>query len=838
VTQTRLSFGPPESLRRVAQGLEYDEMVSGDGLIRSNWRPIVGAFHAIEEGAFVDRAARACREIREASLSHDSGTGPRPDVSRPFDLLPMLLPAVEWAALEAGMVQRARLFDRILDDLYGPRDLVARRLVPAPLVYANPRYLRPCAGMTPRGWVQCYAADLVRGGDGTWRVVADRLQSPAGIGGALQNRELLARIVPEFFRAHPVRRIEPFFEVWRAALAGLAPRGVQPPRIVVVTPGPFNAAYYEHLYLARQLGAALVEGADLTVRDGRVCVKTLGALQAVDVILRFVEDDYCDPLELRGDSVLGITGLVQAVRSGQVVVANALGASLVETPALRPSLPALAEHLLGESLLLDAVETEWLGAPGALERFDSRADWTVLPAFAHRRAAESFALEAARAGRPAMLERIRGERHLYVAERPVRPSVIPIWTPGGLVPRPLALRLFVIRAGDGFVAMPGGLSQVADERVDAAIPLVPPLTAKDTWVLASESEPSRVMPAAAPVPVAIQRPSDDLRSRTADDLYWLGRYTERLDNAARILRSAVQRLAVERFGRGQREETDHLVRVLVEQRLLPPGAVELLADGTGLHFLIAETCSNGTALNESLRAVKRIAQTLRDRLSLDTWKIVLRLLHDAGERLVTPPHHVDRMLEAFDEIIGLVAAFGGMASENMTRVTGWRFLDVGRRLERGIYAASVLKELAADGGEPALSLILELCDSSITYRSRYLGVLQAGPVIDLVLADETNPRGVAFQLRIASQRLGEIAASFGRPQSGPDRLAVDSILEAIRGFRLAALDDPEDRGARHRLVELLSYARGGLVQLSDTIQRSYFSHIKLPHAVGYAWTKR
>jgi uncharacterized circularly permuted ATP-grasp superfamily protein/uncharacterized alpha-E superfamily protein len=845
LTQTRLSFGPPESVRRAVPGLEFDEMVSGDGLIRPFWRPLIGSFHAMADGAFAERSERACRETRDATIAHDVGPDRRQaETHRPIDLLPMLIPPAEWAALEAGLQQRALLFERILADLHGDRSLVSQRLIPAPLVFANPRFLRPCIGASAGGLVQCYAADLARAPDGTWRVTGDRLQAPTGIGAALQNRGLLARIIPELFRAHPVRRIEPFFTVWRAALAALAPQDQHPPRIVVLTPGPYNAAYFEHLYLARELGAALVEGADLTVRDDRLYVKTLGALQPVDVLLRFVDDDFCDPLELRGDSVLGVAGLLHAMRAGHLAVVNTPGTSAVETPALRPYLPQLARHLLGETLLLDSAETEFLGEPGAIERFLRRGDdWLVRPAFANRREDYEFAREAERIGRAALLARVRATPWHYVAERRERPSVMPVWTPGGLMPRPLSLRLFLIRVGDRFVLMPGGLAQITAEPGDpaltpTALTAAPLTTTKDTWVLAGDSEPTPVMLPAPPVPVAIHRPPDDLRSRTADDLFWLGRYTERLDNAARMLRSAVQRLALERLGQSQRRAIHHLVGVLVAERLLPAKSPELLADGTGLNVLISEACADGTALKSSLLSVQRIAQTLRDRLSADMWQIILRLLHEAGDRLATPPHDLDRLLEAFDALIGLIAAFGGMASENMTRVTGWRFLDVGRRIERGIHTASVLSAMATEAGEPALSVALELCDSSITYRARYLGVLQLGPVADLILADETNPRGLAYQLRIAAQRLGEIAASFGRPETGADRQAAEAMLAAIRGFPLSALDDPADRAARHHLADLLTYTQSGLDGLSDLISRSYFSHTKLPQAVGYLWVPR
>ena len=821
-----------------AGAAEYDEMVRGDGVIRPAWRPLIGAVHAMPEGALAERTERACREFQDVAIAYDLGLE-RQAVApvRPVDLLPMLLPAAEWAALEAGLAQRARLLERILADIYGPQDLLADRRIPPALVHANPRFLRPCAGGGAAGRVLAYAADLVRAPDGRWLVQADRLQAPAGIGFALQTRAILARTVPELFRAHSVQRIEPFFERWKTELAATPTEDGRPAQVAVLTPGPFNASFFEHLYLARQLGAAVVEGADLTVRGDRLYIKTLGALRRVDLVLRFLDDEFCDPLELRGDSVLGAAGLLQAVRAGTVTIANGLGASVVETPALRPFLPGLAEALLGEPLTLPSVDTEWLGRAEALERFLRHPGAAALrPAFATRRDEQIFAQEIERFGPASKLDEVRREPHRFVAERRPSPSVIPTWSPGGLVPQPLSLRVFLVRSGDGYMAMPGGFVQVPAERGDAATPLNPPMTAKDCWVLAG-AQRAPVAAAVPPKPIAIRRPGDDLRSRNADDLFWLGRYTERLDNAARMMRAAAQRLAVDWFGIAQREEIDHLIRVLVDERLVDPASAEAVSGLGGLHRLIIDACCGRSALHDIFRSVHRIAQSLRDRLSNDVWRVVLRLLRDASERLTHPAADVDRLIATLDDLIGLVAAFGGMASENMTRGNGWRFLDVGRRLERAIYTLSVLRELTSGETESdsALGLALELCDSSITYRARYLGALQTGPVVDLVMADETNPRGVAFQLNGVAQHLIEIAASFRRAPA-PECDTAEAILSSIRGVRLDRLDD--GRGERRHLGRLLLAAQQELVELSDTISRSYFSHTLLPHSVGYEWSRR
>lgn len=824
-----------------AGGLDYDEMVSGAGGIRSAWQPLVGALQSMPKGVFAERVARVARQHEDISSAYNLEDAAATSQRRPFDLVPMLVTAQEWPALEAGLAQRARLIDALLADLYGPRTLLSENRLPPALVHGNPRYLRACVGVPLRGpeRLHAYAADLVRQPDGTWRVLADRLQAPAGIGFTLQNRNILARSVPELFRAHTVQRIEPFVEMWRDALAALTPRPDAPPRVGVMTPGPFNAAYFEHVYLAQQLGATLVEGADLTMRDNRVFVKTLGVLQPIDVILRFMEDEYCDPLELRETSVLGVAGLLQAVRAGNVTVANALGSSVAEAPALRAFLPGLAQHLLGETLAIPSVDSFWLGEAGGVDRLnDLPDDVQIKLAFGTRREEQLFADEAQRIGRDAVIARARRRPHLYITEPPIRRSMLPSWTPDGLVPQPLTLRMFLVRDGDTYRAMPGGFAQVPQGDGQAPASTV---MSKDTWVLVGEGDGLAPMVRQHSTARALRRPAEELRSRTADDLFWLGRYAERLDNAARLLRSAVLRLAVDRYGAGQRQDMRYLVQLLIEGQLMDGGMLDLLHDSNALFSALSADCNRGRALMDLFHSLHRIAQALRDRLSNDMWNVVIGRVAEARDTLQRQSHDADRLIGALDNVIGVIAAFGGMAAENMTRGSGWRFLDIGRRLERAVYGISVLKEVVTgppQEAEAALSLALELCDSSITYRARYLGAIQAGPVFDLVLADQRNPRGVKYQLVTIVEHLRELAASFSRVGSDPDLALASGILSRVQQAVPDSLDDIGDAKARETMAQILVQARLELNQLSDAVTRAYFSHVRVPYAIGYSWTRQ
>ena len=815
----------------------HDEMVTGDGAIRPHWQALIGALRALPPAAIAERLERARRQFVDNGVTYNVFSDPR-GLGRPwsFDLIPLPLPAAEWAALEAGLTQRARLLDAILADLYGPQLLLHRRWYPPGLVHTSPGFLRPLVGVRPaRGaaWLHLYATDLMRGADGVWRVINDRVQAPSGAGYAFENRNVMARILPEAFRACGVRRLSAFFDRWQAALAAAAPRHRDNPRIVLLTPGPYAETYFEHVYLARQLGLTLAEGGDLTVREEQVFLKTLAGLQPVDVVLRRLDDDFCDPLELRSDSALGVAGLVQAVRAGNVVVANALGSSLLETPALGAFLPNLCRQLLGEELRIPSVATWWLGQRGVMADLDRQLDRLIVKRVtAAARAEPLFGAELDRAQRDALRAEIAARPQDFVVQERLVPSATPVWTPQGLVPHPMVLRVYLVAQDGGYAAMPGGLTRVAPDPDGLVASMQRGGLSKDTWVLAEDGAEPAVPARAAPAPVTIRRSSAELPSRVADDLFWIGRYAERLDDSLRVLRAALTRLAGGGLGPREYVELGILGRVLAARSLIAP-QLAASVDQRVLADALAAACAPDGVLDQLFRGLQRIAPAVRDRLSGDMWTALSQLMQDARTRLQAPRDDLDSLLEAIDHAIGLVAAFAGMASENMTRGGGWRFLDLGRRLERGLYVVAVARSLFAGpgaGGEAALRLALELCDSAITYRARYLAALQPAPVLDLILVDESNPRALAYQLATLAEHLDRLPEHLGRPFSQPEQKLAHAALSAIR---LADVDI-EQEGGLGRLQALIEDANAKLLGLSDAVTRTYFSHIKAARAVGYA----
>jgi len=820
----------------------FDEMVTGGGQIRPHWQPLMGALRTLPQGALAERVDRARRQYEENGVTYNVFAETRgPQRPWQFDLIPLPVPSDEWAAIESSLVRRAVLLDRILADLYGPQSLVRDRLLPPALVHANPAFQRACHGIVPANgapFLHFYAADIARGLDGRWRVCADRVNAPSGAGYALENRNVLMRTLPELFQATTVRRLAPFFDLWQSALAQLAPRHRENPRIVLLTPGPYAETYFEHVYLARQLGLTLAEGADLTVRDAKVFLKTLGGLQQVDVILRRLDDDYCDPVELRPESAIGVAGLLDAVRAGSVAVANALGAGVVETPAMLPFLPGLAQRLMGEDLGMPSVETWWLGQRAVFEQVVERLeDYVFRPCFpgeGFEPAIVGSEVEPAR--RKALVERLRESPHRYVAQARLPKSAMPVWSPTGLVPRPLMLRCFLVRHEGTYVAMPGGMTRVAADDSGIDISMQRGGAAKDTWVIERDAVPVVVGTRGPAAREPLRRSAGELQSRVADNLFWLGRYAERLDNAARLMRASLMRVPAGGSSARELAEFQALARMLGERGLVER-TMGGLPDGRSMMEALGHACGPDQGLSHLFQAIQRIAPTVRDRLSADMWNVVNDLLRDARLRLEGQPGDADRLLEGMDHAIGVCAAFNGMASENMTRGSGWRFLDLGRRIERAAHAAGVVRDVFAASGrgaEPWLRLLLELCDSAITYRTRYMAAVQPAPVLDLLLCDETNPRSVGFQLGLVCEHLDRLARPDVRPYSQPEQRIARAAMSAVELFDVERVGSTLDRDAMAALDDLLGGTRKHLSDLSEAITRAYFSHVETVQSIGYA----
>ena len=807
----------------------HDECFGEGGRPRPQWAGMIDAIERLGTARLNARWDEGLRIIREHGVTYNVYGDPQ-GRDRPWSLdpVPLILSAPEWRGLEAGLIQRSRLLNWVLRDLYlGTQRLIADGFIPPELVYSNPGFLRPCRGLPVAGQVMLhlYGADLVRSASGQWMTFADRTQSASGTGYAHENRKVVSRVLPDEIREVSVRSLAPFFRSLRSFLETLAPGRRENPVMVLMTPGPLNATYFEHAYLARHLGIPLVEGADLTVRDLRVCLKTLEGLQPVDVILRRVDDSFCDPLELRTESVLGVPGLVQAARAGHVTIANALGSGLVESPAFLTFLPALCRHLLDEDLLLPSVPTWWCGEAEGLRYVTSHLDRLVVkPAFGRRRGHSWFGHQLAAADKTRLLELIASRPQDFVAQECVLPSSAPVWTLGGFERRSVLLRAYVATNGSEHAVLPGGLTRVAASVDDPLVSMQGGAGSKDTWILRSGQDDDEESATAIPDHASTDRRLTGLPSRAADSLFWLGRYTERFEQYLRVFRCVLGQLASDTSPESSDRDNrlGHLMAGI--GFLLATDPDDGPADLTGRILDWIYRFDGPGSIPDLMNRIRENAAAVRDRLSGDTWQILDRLVPQP--EVPTTRRSIAHAHGMMQGLILNLAAFNGLAMENMTRGPGWRFLDSGRRLERGFSMTTLITAAAFVSGSPTplLEMILDIADSGMTHRQRYFARARWPEVVEMLVRDVSNPRGLAFQLSALRTHLEALQSEF--------RVGVDdrwsALIEGIQGRLQSAefaREAPKHEGFDvHTLIALMETCTQGLAGLSDDLTQRYFSH--------------
>lgn len=823
----------------------HDEMFSGPGALRPHAQRFADGLSRLGVESVNRHWDRAQRQIRENGVTYNVH-GHADGLARPWQLdpLPLLITNDEWHGIERALCQRAHVLDLVAQDMYGAQALLRQGLIPPELMFANPGFLRACVQRShaPRRFLHLYAADVVRGASGSFWILADRTQAPSGMGYALENRVVLSRALPNLYRDCVVHRLAPFFSTLLDTLRRMSPRRLDQPHVVLLTSGSFNETYFEHAYLARYLGITLVEGADLTVRDRTVYMKTLGGLQRVDVILRRMDDAFCDPLSLRSESVLGVAGLTSAVRAGNVAVANALGSGAVQCHALLPFLPALCQHLLGEDLKLPSATTYWCGQPGIISHVEAHFDELLVKGAFPGVGPEDpvFGALLGPGERAELLDKIRARPHEYVAQERIELSTAPVWQGGALTPRKVSLRSFLVSDGPGYRAMQGGLARVARDRTSPVVTLQRGAGSKDVWVLAEGPISQLTLLPARPVRVELSRSGNDLPSRVADNLFWMGRYMERAESATRLVRAILLRLT-EDVAPSDVPELPMLVQAFGALTQAPApagyhgeepdlGALETYVIGQLTH------ADSGHSLLASITGVQRAAASVRDRISGDTWRVLSQLMADHDLLRDNTALGIGEALDCINRLVVSFAALSGLQHESLTRTFGYRFAEMGRRLERARCTASVLRTCfsAVHPEEAALqTAILEVLDNIITYRRRYQGAIQLAPVLDLLLIDETNPRSLAFQLTEVETHIRELPRARNSPSRSEEERLLIRALTRVRLAEIEALCVPAPDGSRPMLDQHLQALLEELPALSDALSRDYLSHAQPMQALGH-----
>jgi len=834
----------------------FHELLGEDGKLRPDWATFFQSYCGLGDEEISGRNDDMMRLLKENGVTYNIYGDPS-GLNRPWslDIIPFLIDKAEWAAIESGLLQRVNLLDLVLKDIYGERKLIRNGILPGELIYNHAGFLRQCSGIRLPGFhhLVMYSADLARSKDGRIWVVNDRTQAPSGSGYALENRTAMTRVIPELFNGLKVRHLSPYFSALRNGLNEMAPHQRLNPRIVILTPGSSNETYFEHSYLSSHLGFTLVQGNDLVVKDNHVWLKTMGGLERVDVILRRVDDIYCDPLELKEDSQLGIPGLLQSVRSGNVSIANPIGSGVLENPGLMPFLQPLARYFLSQDLLIPTIASWWCGQPKELNYVLTHLPSLVIKKI-YRSPTGSSSIDGASLSNTQLNElkqRIKANPSLYVGQEKVDISSTPSLVNGKIESRQVLFRSFLVSNKKEYVAMAGGLCRASSAEGNFIISNQSGGISKDGWILSPE--PSRIVSVLKEMPepslgVARNEPgaayNDMLPSHAAENLFWVGRYTERVLGNARFLRTVMHFVA-----EGNKPLTDNIFQT--DRSLLTaytrysytyPGFM-----GEDSEALFANPWAElkDVLLNEkrtgSLKynflQFQRSIHEVREHWSTDTWR-VLRVMEEEFRAEIPSSHHGHlRMLHTLDNLITFIVAFIGLNRESISREQGWILLDTGRKIEQSLLLITMLRTTLVSKNSEQVEYnmqqsVLTSHESLVNYRYKYRMPINNALVLDLMLFDPNNPRSLTYQV----DRLKAYLKNFPKNQTGYALTEYERlILEADTLLKLADKNELASTASEAKeytkLDDFLSKMYFLLSAIPDVISKTYFKHVLTPRSI-------
>jgi uncharacterized circularly permuted ATP-grasp superfamily protein/uncharacterized alpha-E superfamily protein len=772
-----------------------DELVDSSGSLRPVWRGFINAFAQLSPEQLTRRFEQGDQYLRDAGVFfRQYGEKDATDRAWPLAHIPVLLHDSEWATISDGLIQRAELLESVCADLYGDARLVKEGHLPASLVAMNPEWLRPLVGVRPRSghFLNFIAFEIGRGPDGQWWVLGDRVQAPSGAGFALENRVATARVFPDLYASSNVHRLAGFFRAFRDALNDL--RGDTESRVGILTPGRLNDTYFEHAYIARYLGFMLLEGEDLTVENGQVMVRTIAGLSPVSVLWRRIDASYADPLELNETSRLGTPGLVEAIRRGKLAMVNALGSGILETRAMLAFLPRICQAVMQEPLKMPNIATWWCGQES--ERAHVRANAhrmmigsalsTRMPFDPDSSTILGANLQSAPGGVVDTL--LDAEAPLLVGQEAVTLSTTPAYVDGKLAPRPMSLRVFLARTSRGWRVMPGGYGRIGRTQDAAAIALQRGGSVSDVWVVSDRPVRNETL-LPSPASPYVRSQLGVLPSRAADNLFWMGRYVERAEGMIRLLRALNVRLA-----ESGRTDTD------------------LLTYGRQFPGFVGANWASGVPqdLFDAIASATASATVVRDRFSVDGWAALNELSTSARTSLASIEPGAPSA-RAFGTLLRQITGFSGLVHDNMYRFAGWRFLSIGRSLERASTMAQLLAWFTApDAPEGALDLVVEVGDSVMSHRRLYAVATGRSTVIDLLACDANNPRSIHYHLT-------EIDSQVGFLPGAKDGQQLSSLASAtLKMHADLAVRKPEQLD-----TDALLEIRSDLARLSDLLTSTY-----------------
>jgi uncharacterized circularly permuted ATP-grasp superfamily protein/uncharacterized alpha-E superfamily protein len=818
------------------QSLEgvQDLAISSSGDVSEHWMNLLDDFQKLGLSNLSQREVKIQRILRDDGATYK----PYTDQERTWQLdsVPLLLDSDNWQQIEAGLLERSQLFDLLLKDIYGKQELIHQGVIPPDAVFSHPGFLRPCYGIDfpNEHALILHAVDMLCTSENEVRIIGDRTQSPSGAGYALENRTVMTRVFPELFRKAQVRRLAMFFQTLRHKLNSLVPEG-ELPNIVVLTPGSRSESYFEHAYLANYLGYSLVQGRDLTVRNGSVWTKSLSGLSRVDVILRRVDDFYCDPAELKSDSYLGVPGLLEVVRTGKVVVANPLGSGILENPVFYKYLSSISEALTGKDLQLPSAKTWWAFDPLDKEYInDNLTDLIIKPVFRRSGQYSIIARDLSSEEQDNVRQLINANPLKYIAQEIIQPSYAPCWQEQNFVPRPTILRSFVVAGETDYKVMPGGLTRIGRDTEDRLITNQLAALSKDTWILSKEPEQYVSLWSDSAGHISISEEQEqNLPSRVVENMFWLGRYAIRAEYALRLLRTVfVQLNNTEKLSdKSYRTILLSITKVTetypgftaTDSVLFENPEAELLS----IIIDVDRTGSVASSLNEMLNC----AEEVKVLLSADTQRVINDIRDNVNSlEIAIRNDFASAPEEALDPLVTSLLALSGLFQESMIRGYGWRFIEIGRNLERAYQTMSMLKALLVPvlneyDEDSVLETVLLTLETLITYRRRYRARTDVINGLELTLLDDSNPRSLNYLLQELKEHIDALPernkSTFLNKEN---RLILELLSRVQLAQPLELCEVKKGQKQRERLEKTIEESQNLLNQLATVLSDIYFDH--------------
>jgi uncharacterized circularly permuted ATP-grasp superfamily protein/uncharacterized alpha-E superfamily protein len=813
-----------------------DECFGLTGEVKEHWKKILTNVDKFNSDELKSRSQELLKLLQENGVTYNVYNDDSGGLNRPWqlDTIPLVISKVDWRAVEKGMKQRAYVLNKLLEDLYGERTLLKEGIIPPELIYAHSGFLRPCDKVKLPGAHQLifYAADLSRGPDDKVWVLRDRTQAPSGMGYALENRSALNRVLPELFKEHEVAKLGGFFNHMMQAFIKVAPQGKEQPRVVLLTPGPRNETYFEHAFLAYHLGFTLVQGEDLVVRNNFVWIKTVEGLEKVDIIIRRVDDSYCDPLELREDSQLGIPGLLEVIRKGNVAVVNPLGSSILENTGLMAFMHRIFNHFIKEEPIFPMVATWWCGQPKEMNYVIDHLDELVVKKIDRTTGSETIiGNQLSKAAKEDLIRKMKTQPYLYVGQEAVSLSTSPVFSGEKLEPRYTVLRSFMIAAQDGYEIMPGGLTRCSPEKGSLIVSNQEGGISKDTWVEA----PAKVTGTSLLHRVNLNQKAL-LPSRAAENLFWVGRYTQRVVRTSRFIRIALRNLGQTGY-LNNANETTALRALMITVRQLTGTYVENAANDelktddilNEIHSLICDADKAGSILftvNNLLRAT----YSVRDNWSVDNWRIIDEIENVKRRLEVLKPENIRHVFSLLDQLNMGLLSFLESNRQSMYRGEGWIMYRIGQFIEEILLELTQYQSLLTISTDESaefqiLEAILVSNQSLSNYRSVYRTYFDIAPAIDLLFLNKQNPISILSQLEQLTKYLDQLPK---RDKDAHHSELSNLAFECYSSVRLIDVDKlllmDEDSSTRKNLDILCGSLADKITEISVKLSAAYFSH--------------